>query len=169
MRSIFKRSLLAASVMGAIAATGTAHATNGYQLIGIGAYQKSLAGAVTAAPGSAMTAVTNPAGLARIEDRADFSMEAFMPDRSTDFTALGGGKVDSDVTMYGIPALGWKGPVGESGKMWFGGGMYGTSGLGVDYAQTNAIDLTGFGLPGEYVQFDGYSSIAFWQMAPASI
>jgi len=158
MRSIFKRSLIAASVMGALAAAGTAHATNGYQLIGIGAYQKSLAGAVTAAPGSAMTAVTNPAGLARIEDRADFSMEAFMPKRSTDFTAIGGAKVDSDVEMYGIPALGWKGPVGESGKMWFGGGMYGTSGLGVDYEQT---PFSGGSL------WDGYSSIAFWQMAPA--
>ncbi|MBD3618263.1 MAG: TonB-dependent receptor [Chromatiales bacterium] len=156
MRSMFKRSLIAASVMGAIAAAGTAHATNGYQLIGVGAYQKSLAGAVTAAPGSAMTAITNPAGLARIEDRADFSMEAFMPKRSTDFA--GGDKVDSDVELYGVPALGWKGPVGESGKMWFGGGMYGTSGLGVDYEQTSM---------GGGMLWDGYSAIQFWQMAPA--
>ena len=38
-------------------------ATNGYQLIGVGSYQKSLGGAVTANPGSAMTAITNPAAL----------------------------------------------------------------------------------------------------------
>ena len=160
MRSMFKRSLIAASVMGAIAAAGTAHATNGYQLIGVGAYQKSMAGAVTAAPGSAMTAISNPAGIARIENRADFSMEAFMPDRSADFGAFGGDKVDSDAEIYGVPAIGWKGPVGESGKMWFGGGMYGTSGLGADYAQTDMM-------PGGAVQFDGYSAIQFWQMAPA--
>ena len=70
-------------------------ATNGYQLIGVGSYQKSLAGAVTALPGSNMTAVTNPAGMLRIGHRADFSMEAFMPDRSVDFAALGGDSVDS--------------------------------------------------------------------------
>lgn len=160
MRSMFKRSLIAASVMGAIAAAGTAHATNGYQMIGVGAYQKSLGGAVTAAPGSAMTAITNPAGLARIENRADFSMEAFMPDRYTDFgPMMGGGKVDSDAELYGVPALGWKGPIGESGKMWFGGGMYGTSGMGADYEVTDIMGGMG--------TWDGYSSIQFWQMAPA--
>ena len=45
-------------------------ATNGYQLTGVGSYQESLAGAVTASPGSAMTAITNPAGMARIGKRA---------------------------------------------------------------------------------------------------
>lgn len=168
--TMFKRSLIAMAVSGAIAVSGAAYATNGYQLIGIGAYQKSLAGAVTANPGSAMTAVTNPAGLAKIGDRADFSMELFMPDRSTDFGALGGDEVDSDATAYGIPALGWKAPVGNQGNMWFGGGMYGTSGLGVDYAVTNAVDLSLMGggpAGGPYIEFDGYSSIAFWQMAPA--
>jgi len=85
----------------------TAFATNGYQLIGIGSYQKSLAGAVTALPGSNMTAVTNPAGMMRIGNRADFSMEAFMPERSSDFTAFGGKKADSSSELYGIPAIGW--------------------------------------------------------------
>ena len=133
-------------------------ATNGYQLIGIGSYQKSLAGAITALPGSNMTAVTNPAGMLRIGHRADFSMEAFMPDRSTDFTAFGGNKVDSSSEIYGIPAIGWNGPVGSRGDMVFGGGMYGTSGMGVDYGSTSMQ-------PGVY--WDAYSSIAFWQMAPA--
>ena len=108
----------------------SAFATNGYQLIGIGSYQKSLAGAVTAFPGSNMTAVTNPAGMLRIGHRADFSMEAFMPDRSTDFTAFGGGIAESNSEIYGIPAIGWNGPVGSRDDMVFGGGMYGTSGMG---------------------------------------
>ena len=136
----------------------SAFATNGYQLIGIGSYQKSLGGAVTALPGSNMTAVTNPAGMLRIGHRADFSMEAFMPDRSTDFTAFGGNKIDSSSEIYGIPAIGWNGPVGSRDDMVFGGGMYGTSGMGVDYGSTLMQ-------PGVY--WDGYSSIAFWQMAPA--
>ncbi|MDX1776417.1 MAG: outer membrane protein transport protein [Desulfobulbales bacterium] len=135
----------------------SALATNGYQLIGVGSYQKSLAGAVTALPGSNMTAVTNPAGMVRIGHRADFSMEAFMPERSTDFRAFGGNIVDSASEIYGIPAIGWNGPVGNRKDMVFGGGMYGTSGMGVDYESTLMQ-------PGVY--WDGYSSIAFWQMAP---
>jgi len=138
--------------------SASAFATNGYQLIGIGSYQKSLAGAVTALPGSNMTAVTNPAGMLRIGRRADFSMEAFMPERSTDYSAIGGGIVDSSSEIYGIPAIGWNGPVGSRDDMVFGGGMYGTSGMGVDYGSTLMQ-------PGVY--WDGYSSIAFWQMAPS--
>lgn len=150
----------------------SAFATNGYQLIGVGAYQKSLAGAVTAAPGSAMTAVSNPAGMARVGSRADFSMEAFMPERSVDFSAMYGTSADSAVTMYGVPAIGWTAPTSDGSNVYFGGGMFGTSGMGVDYASTNLA-------PGYYtdpsnpatfvanpVYWDGYSNISFWQMAP---
>jgi len=145
---------------GAIGLSTPAFATNGYQLIGIGAYQKGMGGAVTANPQSAMTAITNPAGMAAIGDRADFSAEAFMPDRTVDFTDqnLQGEKQDSEVSMYAVPSLGWAAPVSDGSDFYFGGGMYGTSGLGVDYAPTN---FTGTG-----VSFDGYSNIQFWQMAP---
>lgn len=136
----------------------TVFATNGYQLIGVGAYQKSLGGAVTANPGSAMTAVANPAGVARIGRRADFSMEAFMPDRDVDFSALGGERENSAVDLYGVPAIGWVAPTSDGSDLYFGGGMYGTSGLGVDFAQTEMM-------PGVF--WDAYSNIAFWQMAPA--
>lgn len=170
--SIRIQSVLALAAVGAgIAGAPGVHATNGYQLIGVGAYQKSLGGAVTANPGSAMTAITNPAGYAVIPNRADFSMEAFMPFRNTDFkqadltgTGQGGDDVDSDVTLYGVPALGWKADVADN--LWFGGGIYGTSGLGVDYEQTVAADLTSIGQPQDLL-WDGYSSIAFWQIAPA--
>ena len=148
---------LAALGLAVAAFSPLAHATNGYQLIGVGAYQKSLGGAVTANPGSAMTAVANPAGIARIGRRADFSMEAFMPDREVDFTRLGGASQDSSVDLYGVPAIGWTAPVHDDSPVYFGGGMYGTSGMGVDYPSTP--------MPGMY--WDGYSSISFWQMAPA--
>ncbi|MFA9459886.1 OmpP1/FadL family transporter [Thiohalorhabdus sp. Cl-TMA] len=148
---------------GAIGLATTAHATNGYQLIGVGAYQKGMGGAVTANPGSAMTAITNPAGMAAVGNRADFSMELFMPDRYNDFTATGGDKQDSEAKSYGVPAIGWTAPVSEGSDFYFGGGMYGTSGLGVDYGVTDFVvnppqntDL----------QFTGYSNIAFWQAAP---
>jgi long-chain fatty acid transport protein len=146
------------TILATCAIPGLALATNGYQLMGVGSYQKGLGGAVTANPGSAMTAVSNPAGAARIGNRADFSMEAFMPERNVDFTALGGDKRDSAVDIYGVPAIGWAAPVSEGSNMYFGGGMYGTSGMGVDYAVTD--------IAGGAIQWDGYSNIAFWQMAP---
>lgn len=142
----------------AIVCSPMAQATNGYQLTGIGSHQVSLAGAVTANPGSAMTAISNPAGMARIGKRADFSLEMFMPDRFVDFTAQGGERSESAATQYGIPALGWTAPIDdEGGDVYFGGGMYGTSGMGADYGLTsiNAGML-----------FEGYSAIQFWQMAP---
>jgi len=143
---------------------GAALATNGYQLIGVGAYQKSLGGAVTANPGSAMTAVSNPAGSARVGQRADFSMEAFMPDRSVDFSATGGVNAESGTDLYGVPAIGWTAPTSEGSDIYFGGGMYGTSGMGVDYAPEQM--LAAHPLSGNPVYWDGYSNIAFWQMAP---
>ncbi|HKJ76614.1 MAG TPA: outer membrane protein transport protein [Gammaproteobacteria bacterium] len=156
--------LVRIAVVSALAAPATALATNGYQLIGVGAYQKGMGGAVTSNPGSAMTAITNPAGMAAVGPRADFSMEAFMPDRSWDFSDYNGtgGKEDSEVSMYGVPALGWTAPTSDGSDMYFGGGMYGTSGMGVDYAKTTFANGTPFG----DVDLDGYSQIQFWQMAP---
>lgn len=163
------QSLLKVSISTVLAASAllplSADATNGYQLIGVGSYQKSLGGAVTANPGSAMTAITNPAGMIRIGKRADFSMEAFMPTRSTDFSAFGGDEVESDSDLYGVPAIGWTAPVGDRDDLYFGGGMYGTSGLGVDYAETLMMPA-GASFTGNDIVWDGYSNIAFWQMAP---
>jgi long-chain fatty acid transport protein len=159
-RAVFPLVLSAALLL-----PGAALATNGYQLIGVGSYQKSLGGAVTANPGSAMTAITNPAGMIRIDKRADFSMEAFMPDRSVDFTALGGERRDSDSDLYGVPAIGWTAPAGGRSDLYFGGGMYGTSGLGVDYGETLMMPA-GASFTGNDLIWSGYSNIAFWQMAP---
>ena len=145
--------------------TGTAMATNGYQLIGVGQQEKSMGGAVTAAPLDAMTAITNPAGMARIGKRADFSMEAFMPNRSVDFTSMSGQSTEGGSKLYGIPAIGWTAPAFNSSNIYFGGGMYGTSGLGVDYGQVLMMPANpAMGMPD--VTFDGYSAIAFWKMAP---
>ncbi|MEJ2383283.1 MAG: outer membrane protein transport protein [Xanthomonadales bacterium] len=163
------QSLRSASLTAAVAAVSllpvSAFATNGYQLIGVGSYQKSLGGAVTANPGSAMTAITNPAGMIRIGRRSDFSMEGFMPTRKTDFSAYGGDTVESDASLYGVPAIGWTAPVGDREDLYFGGGMYGTSGLGVDYAETLMMPANA-SFTGNDLVWDGYSSIAFWQMAP---
>jgi len=160
-----KLSLIGMIPVALLASPITVMATNGYQMIGVGSYQKSLGGAVTANPGSAMTAITNPAGMIRIGNRTDFSMEAFIPKRSTDFTALGGDRVDSDSELYGVPAIGWTAPVAGRTDLYFGGGMYGTSGLGVDYPEVLMMPADG-SFTGNDLVWDGYSNIAFWQMAP---
>lgn len=160
MKLILKRSLLASSIAAALGFAGAAHATNGYNLIGIGAYQMGMAGAVVSDPGSAMTAISNPAGMTEVRPQTDFSMEAFLPKRDVNFTATGGQKISSDSNMYGVPALGWSAPTSSGSNVYFGGGMYGTSGMGVDYPYTaNGV------MPGS--SFNGYSNIALWQMAPA--
>ena len=153
----FSKRLAATVIAVCLGAPFSVHATNGYQLIGVGSYQKSMGGAVTSNPDTAMTAISNPAGMARVGKRADFNMEMFMPDRFVDFGATGA-KEDSAAELYGVPAIGWTAPVSDDRPdLYFGGGMYGTSGLGADYAST---------LIGGNNYFDGYSSIAFWQMAP---
>ncbi len=171
MKKMVKRTLLAASVAAAVGAMGNAWATNGYELIGIGSYQMGMAGAVVAAPGSAMTANTNPAGLADIAPQADFSLEAFSPDRHVNFKATGGQKQKSDVSMYGIPALGWVAPVAPGSNIYFGGGAYGTSGLGVDYPQTMYSPVTNPMAPPSSsnppLYFRGYSSLSVMELAPA--
>lgn len=151
----------------------TALATNGYQLIGVGQVQKSMAGAVTAAPLDAMTGITNPAGMARVGERADFSMEAFMPERSVNFSAMGGGNTEGGSELYGIPSVGWVAKAFDREDVYFGGGMFATSGLGVDYGEVlmmpgAALDTMAGVAAGTHsnVTFDGFSAIQFWKMAP---
>jgi long-chain fatty acid transport protein len=139
-------------------------ATNGYQLIGVGQMQKSMAGAVTAAPMDTMTAISNPAGMARVGNRADFSLEAFMPVRSVDFAATGGTSNEGGTEIYGVPSVGWVAGAFDRDDMYFGGGMFATSGLGVDYDQIRMAPAGA--LTSAEVTFSGHSAIQFWKMAP---
>ncbi|AOV16496.1 hypothetical protein BJI67_04895 [Acidihalobacter aeolianus] len=168
MKLNLKHSLIASSIAAALGFAGAAHATNGYNLIGIGAYQMGMAGAVVSDPGSAMTAISNPAGMTEVRPQTDFSMEAFLPKRDVNFTATGGQKISSDSNMYGVPALGWSAPTSSGSNVYFGGGMYGTSGMGVDYPYTaNGVMPQSQVPPGQDASFNGFSNIALWQMAPA--
>lgn len=161
-----KRLVLWVGILGFVLLAGPALATNGYQLIGVGQMQKGMGGAVTAAPMDTMTAITNPAGMARVGERADFSMEAFMPTRSVDFSGTGGGSTEGGSDLYGIPSVGWLANAFGRENFYFGGGMFATSGMGVDYDE---IVMTPAGSPlgnATDITFDGYSSVAFWKMAP---
>lgn len=148
---------LAGSLTLAALTAAPAFATNGYQLIAVGSYQKGMAGATTAAPYDAMSALTNPAGMALIGSRADFNIEMFNPNRHVDLASFGGGSTEGGSRLYGVPAIGWTAPAFKSPNIHFGGGMYGTSGLGVDYDVFNA---------GVFGDADIYTAIQFWKMAP---
>jgi hypothetical protein len=52
------KTLASLAALAAFSLPVAAWATNGYQLIGVGAYQKSLGGAVTANPGSAAAPIS---------------------------------------------------------------------------------------------------------------
>ncbi len=143
--------LLATTAAGA-AFSPAAYATDGYQLVGIGQYEMGLAGADVAAPGDPMTAITNPAGVAWIPSQAAFSAEWFNPTRTDNF---GFGPIGSHDNIYGVPSVGWVAPA--FGKhFYFGGGMFATSGMGVNFLQS---------VPGATVQ--AYSNIQFFSMSPA--
>lgn len=158
-----KKSQILGIAVGATLAMGlsaSAFATDGYQLIGIGQYAMGMAGAVVAAPDDPLSAaMSNPAGLALMTPQAAFSAEIFNPTRKTN---LGFGEIGSHSNVYGVPAIGWVAPAFGDGIV-FGGGVYGTSGLGVNYLQNVPANPH---LPyGGYAQ--AFSSITFMQMAPS--
>jgi long-chain fatty acid transport protein len=142
--------------------SSSAFATDGYQLTGIGQYAIGMGGADVAAPDDPLAAsISNPAGLALMTPQAAYSAEIFNPTRKTNF---GYGEIGSHSNVYGVPAIGWVAPAFGDGIV-FGGGVYGTSGLGVNYLQQNVGGTSPHQPPLGTVQ--AYSSITFMQMAPS--
>jgi long-chain fatty acid transport protein len=145
----------------------TTYATNGHQLSAIGAYQQGMGGATTAAPYDASTSISNPAGMAMIGNRTDFSFQSFFPHRETEF--FGGGKTSGGSNFYLVPAVGWTSPMDDRNDWFFGGGMYGVSGMGVDYDTVSApfmdVGMGGFFANGTS-KAHIYSQYQFWKMAP---
>lgn len=83
-----------ALVGGALAlSAGTAHATDGYFLNGIGAKAKGAGGAAIANPQDALAIASNPAAATELGHRLDAGVEIFVPDRGASIGGndLGGG------------------------------------------------------------------------------
>lgn len=142
-----------------------AFATNGHQMMGVGAYQNSMGGAVTAAPYDSTTTVSNPAGLALINKRADLNFDAFMPVRTADFTGAMGASDQGGSPLYLVPAVGVVGSV-DGTDLAIGGGMFLVSGMGVDYSTINSAP---FSAPyGDYTPWKAnlYSQYQLWKLAP---
>lgn len=113
-------------------AATAAQATNGDQMLGVTATQWGMAGAVVAAPQDAGTILTNPAGLATLaidEFRSDMGFGFLNPPRK-----VNGYESDSDLYMMPSGALAFR----VNPRLSLGMGMAGLSGMGVDFADTNA-------------------------------
>lgn len=110
-----------------------AHATNAEQMIGVTATQWGMAGAFTAAPQDAAIVLFNPAGVAELgiqEVRADFGFGLLNPPREAN-----GMESDSDYYLMPGGALAFN----INDRLYFGMGMGGISGMGVDFADVSPV------------------------------
>jgi long-chain fatty acid transport protein len=74
-----------------LATAGTAHATDGYFLNGIGAKAKGAGGVAIALPQDALSINTNPAAATELGHRLDIGVEIFVPDRGSRISGNGAG------------------------------------------------------------------------------
>jgi long-chain fatty acid transport protein len=130
-----KLALLAALVIAA-----PAYATNGMRMIGFGPVQNSMGGVGVGATLDGASVGTNPAGLTELGRRTDLGAEYFKPTVSysatgsapQQFVGQDGATLDSSRGASPIPALSVVTPLGEG--LVTGVGVFGTAGMGVDYA-----------------------------------
>jgi len=124
--------ILAATVL--LAAT-TVKATEGINLIGIGPVQQGTAGAGVASAKDSTWLILNPAGLTDVGRQVDTSFQYFAPVRTINSTANPGAGTQEDDSAFFIPSISASFGCcrGEGGFV--GIGLYGTSGMGVDYDQ----------------------------------
>lgn len=135
---------------------GSAFAVNGNQVMGVGAYQEGIGGAVTAAPFDSTTIITNPAGIVKVGDRFDFNAALFRPVREVDYSSTGGGSTKGGTDQYLLPSLGVTSDIGDG--YYVGFAMAVTAGMGADFGPLSA------GALGTSRQF---SQMQFWKMAPS--
>jgi long-chain fatty acid transport protein len=135
------RSFIAAGLVSAVASA--AHATEGVNLIGIGPRQQGTAGAGVAAPRDSSWVVLNPAGLAGLDGSAEASFQIFAPSRTLDSTAHPGSGKQKDDSAFYIPALSAVFELGPDRNQALGVGLWGASGMGVDYDQPRVGFSTG--------------------------
>ena len=146
-------------------------ATNGDNLIGIGAKARGMGGVGIAMSHGAESALSNPALITSVEkSEISFGGTIFMPDIKTQLNETpappGFGlppqnKMTSDADMNMIPEVSLAMKINEN--LYMGVGMWGTGGMGTDYSQGAGISNT---LPtGQFSNFDMVSNLQLMQFA----
>lgn len=150
--------LTTALLIAGVSLPGFAFATNGDNLIGLGPQSRALGGTGTAAFFGSENALTNPALLGKMQG-SEFALgaTAFMPDvHASNDAAAGGGlagsSAKSSADMFAIPEVSLATRINDNWT--FGLGMYGTSGMGVDYR-------------GNQYLYEAYSNLQMMKFVPA--
>lgn len=137
-------------IITAIAVLSTSlYATNGDHLVGIGAKSTGMGGVGIAISHGAESALTNPALITSVKNKEiSFGGTVFMPDVETNGIQSG-----ADLSIIPAVSIAAKG----TDNFYWGMGMWGTAGMGVDYRGTNTNDnmvtnlqLMQFGVPFAY-------------------
>ncbi|MBC8206225.1 MAG: outer membrane protein transport protein [Kiritimatiellales bacterium] len=123
----------------------SAHATEGINLIGIGPIQQGTAGAGVASAKNSTWLILNPAGLTDLERGADASIQYFAPNRTINSGMSGGAGKQTDDSAFFIPSISTSFGCCRGTNGYLGIGIYGTSGMGVDYNQGRVGDLSSMG------------------------
>lgn len=158
------------AALAVVALSAPAFATNGTNIIGVGAISRSMGGVGAAAPQDAISAVfANPAAMCYIPcetSEVDFAGTVFVPRVKASVTTTGvvafapgtmSVSAKSQGQPYAFPAIGIYTPINE--KWRFGLAAYGVSGLGVDYKDT-ALSGSGAG------DFGVRTQLAIMKFAP---
>jgi len=160
MKKTIKLAVVAALALGAT----SAFATNGSVMLAVGAKARGMGGTSIGIGHGAESAHANPALITSIEGKNDISFggTVFMPDlETTNQLNMGPGadataSANSDADMFVIPSVSLASKVNDN--IYWGLGMWGTGGLGVDYRTTGggmmnmvtALQLMQFGTPIAY-------------------
>lgn len=120
-----------------------AAATEGVNLIGIGPRQQGTAGAGVASAKDSTWLILNPAGLTDVGRSVDASFQYFAPVRTINSSANPAAGTQKDDSSFFIPALSASFGCSRGEGGYFGIGVYGTSGMGVDYGQPRINGVPG--------------------------
>ena len=126
-------------------AAATVEATEGINLIGIGPVQQGTAGAGVASAKNSTWLILNPAGLTDLERGVDASMQYFAPNRTINSGMSGGAGKQTDNSSFFIPSISTSFGCCRGTNGYLGLGIYGTSGMGVNYNQGRVGDLSSMG------------------------
>lgn len=151
MKKTIKLAVVAALALGAT----SAFATNGSNMIGMGAKTRGMAGVGIGMSHGAESALANPALITSVKGtEISFGGTLFMPHVSFD-NGMGAGSKDSDANINVIPEVSLATKVNDN--FYWGVGMWGTGGMGTDYRSEAAnfkmvtnLQLMQFGVPLAY-------------------
>ena len=152
MRNVSKGLILS------LIASQSLYATNGDNLIGVGAKARGMGGTAIAISHGAESALTNPALITSVENtEISFGGTIFMPNIKTGF----GGSIppqshvsDADISMIPEVSIAHK----IDGNWYIGVGMWGTAGMGTDYSKAGNV-----GDSGQFANFNMVTNLQLLQ------